>query len=208
MVLICPSVKGLQKMVDICKVFGIEYDVAYNEKKTTCICFSKTRNPVNFKVHLNDTVLKCVESFKHIGITMSWNMKDDTDISKKRGVFIGEANYVIGKYKSLTSEVQSRMLQAYCSNVYGCETWLLQNPIIQSIGTSWNISHRKIWDLPYNAHCYILPGLSEMNTINIQIYRRFLKLYESMRKSKNPIVSLIANWAVSNARSIISKIYQ
>ncbi len=31
-VLLCPSVKGLQRMVDLCAEFGLEFSVTYNAK--------------------------------------------------------------------------------------------------------------------------------------------------------------------------------
>ncbi len=39
-----PTRKGLQKMFDICKEFGIEFDVNSNKKKTMAICFSVQGN--------------------------------------------------------------------------------------------------------------------------------------------------------------------
>lgn len=39
--LICPSLKGLQKMVDICEDFSHEYGLKFNEKKSMCIKFGK-----------------------------------------------------------------------------------------------------------------------------------------------------------------------
>ncbi len=38
-VLLCPSVKGLQRMVDLCSEFGLEFSVTYNSKKTKCMKF-------------------------------------------------------------------------------------------------------------------------------------------------------------------------
>ena len=36
--LLCPSINGLQKMLDICDVFSKEYFVKYNASKTVAIC--------------------------------------------------------------------------------------------------------------------------------------------------------------------------
>ena len=37
--LLCPSLHGLQEMVNICADFGTDYHVTFNDKKTTCIMF-------------------------------------------------------------------------------------------------------------------------------------------------------------------------
>ena len=43
--ILCPSVKGLRKMMKICEEFGKEYSVEYNPTKTVCIRFSKKEGP-------------------------------------------------------------------------------------------------------------------------------------------------------------------
>ena len=68
MVLFCPSIKGLQMMINICSDFGVEYDVKYYDKKTVCMCFDNGKNMEDFKVLLNEKVLQYVESTKHLGI--------------------------------------------------------------------------------------------------------------------------------------------
>ena len=37
--LLSPTVYALQKMIDICVLYGIEFDVMYNAKKTVCMFF-------------------------------------------------------------------------------------------------------------------------------------------------------------------------
>ena len=39
LILLGPSKKGLQSMVNICYEFGKEYDVSFKDKKTVCIGF-------------------------------------------------------------------------------------------------------------------------------------------------------------------------
>ncbi len=36
MTLDCPSIHGIQKMIDVCKTFADEYKVMFNAKKTVC----------------------------------------------------------------------------------------------------------------------------------------------------------------------------
>ncbi len=43
-ILLCPSRSGLQKMINICEQFGIDFQVTFNDKKTQCICLSKWNN--------------------------------------------------------------------------------------------------------------------------------------------------------------------
>ncbi len=67
--LLCPSIKGLQKMFNISSEFGIEYDICYNEKKTVCICYSRAdKHMESFQIYLNGKVLKFETIVKHLGL--------------------------------------------------------------------------------------------------------------------------------------------
>ncbi len=37
--LLCPSIKGLQQMIEICERFGEKYSVKYNAKKSMCMVY-------------------------------------------------------------------------------------------------------------------------------------------------------------------------
>ncbi len=70
MELLSPTRKGLQKMFDVCKEFGIEFDVNYNEKQTVAICCSRSKEMIQFDVYLNNKKLQCVDKVKHLGTTL------------------------------------------------------------------------------------------------------------------------------------------
>ena len=68
-VLLCPSLKGLQAMLNLCSEYGIEYDVSYNAKKTVCMTISlkPSRGNARYKLLLNGTELDWSECVKHLG---------------------------------------------------------------------------------------------------------------------------------------------
>ncbi len=41
LILLCPSVKGLQIMAAICEKYGIMYNITYNAKKSMCLAFDE-----------------------------------------------------------------------------------------------------------------------------------------------------------------------
>ena len=41
LVLLSPSVKALQEMINLCEIFGTEYSLQFNERKTECIRFGE-----------------------------------------------------------------------------------------------------------------------------------------------------------------------
>lgn len=205
MKLLCPSIRGLQKMVNICRDFGIEYDVWYNEKKTVCMCFSKQREMDKFSVYLNGKELDCVDKVKHVGITVRHNLQDDSEIRQKRGDFIGRTNYVLAKYSKMSSDIKTKMFNTYCTHMYGCETWNVREQAFDSLCTSWNIAIRSIWQLPRDAHRCFLPGLSGTEHIRTIIFNKIMQLYRRMMNSNNELVSFVTKCCMADARSIMRK---
>ncbi len=198
---ICPSVKGLQRMVTICEEYGIEYDIKYNEKKSLCMVFSRHRQKQNISIYLNGAKLECVTQAKHLGMYISSNMKNEEELRHKRGNFIGCANHVLSKYAKMSSEVKCKMIQTYCCHFYGCETWNFRDTDFNRVLTSWNIAIRRAWKLPYDAHRYLLPALANHNPKDL-IYSKYLALYHSMTVSKNEHVSYMAKMNRHDARSL------
>ncbi len=43
--LLSPSITGLQKLVDTCSEFGVEYSLTFNERKTVCLKYSHCGDP-------------------------------------------------------------------------------------------------------------------------------------------------------------------
>ncbi len=128
----------------------------------------------------------------------------DDELVKKRGNFISRANYVLSKYKTMASEVKCRMLDTYCCHYYGSETWDFNNSHFNNILTSWNIAIRKAWDLPYRAHCYLLPVLANHYARDM-IYSKFLTLHKSMSSSKNETVKFISKMCQYDSRSLLNR---
>ena len=60
---------------------------------------------------------------------------------------------------------------------------------------------RKIWDLPYRAHCDMLPIIADVYPIEISLECKFVKFVKSTIGSKNQSVSYMANCMKSNCNS-------
>ena len=176
MKILCPSVDGLQKMMDTCVEYGIEYDILYNEKKSMCIVYTRKRNfrtdNIDTCIYLNGTKLECVKKVKHLGMWITSDLENTTELIDKRGNFIGQANHILCKYSKMSCGVKCKMIDSYCCHFYGAETWDFNSRYFEDILTSWNIAIRKAWNLPYMAHRYILPVLAGHNARDM-IFNKF-----------------------------------
>ncbi len=113
----CPSIKSLQKMVNICAQFGKRFDVQYNAKKSFCIAFSRAvdlSNGLNENntICLNGSRLEWTKSVKDFGNHVNYNLLESEEIRLKRGEFIGRVNGLLVQYGNAHLEVQMYLLYA------------------------------------------------------------------------------------------------
>ena len=65
--LLCPSINGLQKMLDICDFFSKEYFVKYNASKTAAICYGKSDGKPKRSLCLDGEYIRWETSVKYLG---------------------------------------------------------------------------------------------------------------------------------------------
>ena len=89
--LLCPSIRGLNKMLDICNSFADMYDIKFNAKKSLGIKFGC--EPVMSEIlYLGNSRIEWVSSVKHLGNYVNSDMTDKTDCDMKCSSFIGYVN--------------------------------------------------------------------------------------------------------------------
>ena len=125
---LCPSVFGLQKMIDICEEFGTEYDVLFNAKKTLGICYGNNTSTSIRPIYLNGEVIKWQNDVKYLGNILSHDLSDAADIRLKKGSFITSVNKLNYVFNAVDSLTKVKLLQTYCTAWYGCQSWQLDTP--------------------------------------------------------------------------------
>ena len=90
--LLCPSINGLQKMLDICDIFSKEYFVTCNAHKTIAICYGKTSGNPKRSLHLNGSSIRWETSVKYLGNMHCSSMSDCNDVTYKNHIYISSVN--------------------------------------------------------------------------------------------------------------------
>ena len=63
---------------------------------------------------------------------------------------------------------------------------------------------KRVWNLPVNTHCDIIPLVTSQLPIEIQLKCRFLKFYKSLLKSDNTLISYLSKFKTFSCHSTIS----
>ena len=196
--LLSPTVKGLQHMLNLCELFGEEYGVQYNAKKTVCIRFgSKTgcfsQHP---RISLCGSILEWKNVVKYLGIYVSSDLNDCDDIDFKCRVFYRSVNYLYVNFGKMPSEIINDLFNAYCCSFYGSQCWNLKSKSLQRLSIAYNKALRRVWKVPPNAHRHIIYGLCGRTSLISQLECRFHNLLINMVECENALINFIASFAV------------
>jgi len=89
LILVCPSAKGLQKLISLCEHYGITHNIVYNSKKTVCMYIApKGHGLYNMPIlHLDKRVLTFVSTYKYLGVLINNSYSDDQDMCRQLALF-------------------------------------------------------------------------------------------------------------------------
>ena len=85
MILICPSVVGLQKMLNECVDIADSLSLTFNANKSYCIAIGKLHSMVIADMSLGTNAIQWVSSIKYLGVHIcsGKSMSFDTDVIKR-----------------------------------------------------------------------------------------------------------------------------
>ena len=105
LVILSPSAKGLQKLLNICSEYGEEHDIMFNHTKMECMSFPvKGRALINVpKVFLNLHLLRWVTKYKYLGTILTDDLSDDSNMLRQRGTCYARCNSLIRNFSSCSN---------------------------------------------------------------------------------------------------------
>ena len=128
-ILLSPTITGLQKMVDICQNHSQEYDLMFSsdpdpaKSKTICIAFNCPDKESLANINLDGNGLPWKSFAKHIGNILHEDGTMDKDVQTKRAAFIDRCQNLNNEFEALPSECQVTMLRIYNSHFTGSCLW-------------------------------------------------------------------------------------
>jgi hypothetical protein len=189
-------------MLKICETFGSEYGVKYNPTKSVALCVTKKQSDLP-DVLLANQPIKWVLEAKHLGNFIRCDLKETTEINRKRGDFIGRVNNLMANFYSAHDDIKREIFNTQCSHIYGSEAWNMSAPETDLFRKTWNHGVRRTFNLPYRTHSYFLKHFIDRPYITDQIHRRFYKLLLNMSQSSNRRVSYLISCMMNDSASII-----
>ena len=223
--IMCPSIRGLNKMLKICYSFAQSNSITkiyltirklfasslvrkllkmkkHNNKITVCIKFGK-EIVKNEKAVLNTHVPKWVDKVKHLGNYINKDCNEVTDCNFKKSLFIGYVNKLRSNFGKMQLSTLISLFKSYCCSFYGSHLWKFNSSGFDKCCKSWNIAVSILLGLPFNAHVYLLSPLVGQLGVREQLYVcNFCFLWNAFRL-QNDIVSKCMDMALDNSNTCI-----
>ena len=138
---------------------------------------------------------------KHLGNIIDHKLSDAEDCRFKRSILIGNVNKFIGNYSTLKNCSKRRLFQSYCTSFYGSELWALSSKGLEVCCIAWRKGGRRIFNMPYRTHFFLVGPLSGQRSIDEMLYRKSLKFVYSVMNSNNSIVAHIGQLIRQSSKS-------
>ena len=152
----------MRNMLAICESFTKDYNLVRNANKSQWLLFGHTGHSFSkVDFHVCGNLIEQVHKWSRLGHIISDECNDASNILKRHHSLCGQLNNVICYFSNRDSVVKQSFMNAYCSSLYGCELWELNQPGVQNVCTVWKMGIRWIWGLTYDSHSNLLPILSD-----------------------------------------------
>ena len=103
-----PSVKGLQKVVNVCQEYAANNCIIFNNNKTVSMIHHNKKFKVNIEpnIILDGRCIKFVNSVKYLGVLITNDLFDDLDINRLLGYLYCIGNTLRSKFHNCSSQVK------------------------------------------------------------------------------------------------------
>ena len=80
--------------------------------------------------------------------------------------------------------------------------WNLSSKNVQKLEKTWNVSVRRMYNLPWQTHCYLVEPLSQQPHVRKLMASRFLNFVQSIRSSKKVAIRNLLKSIEFDTRSV------
>ena len=211
--LLAPSREALQDMLSICERYAESHGLKFStdpdpkKSKTRCLTFLQKERQIK-PVILCGNELPWISSCKHLGNTIVDTKTAEagdirsSDVKKKRAAYIDKNNDLIQEFNFAHPATLNEVNQIQNSHFYGSVLWNLSSEYVRKLEKSWNISVRRMFDLPRETHSYLIEPISETKHVRILMARRFVNFVDTIRKSSKVALRSLLKVIEHDTRSV------
>ena len=184
-------------MIKTCENYANEHGLTFStdiipfKSKTKCIKFEVDATNVP-DIQLGNNKLPWVSNADHLGVRINMNINGlSEDIQRKRASYIQRNNEIIQETPERHPKLRCQINSLFNTSFYGAQIWDLFNKSSESLYNTWNISIRKMFNLPYQTHRYYIEPLSERSHIKYSLLKRVITFANTLRNNNKDTVKTV-----------------
>ena len=193
LVVLAPSAKALQILINIILVTASSLDLKVNEDKTKCMIFKHGKycndwnNVPSFTI--DQKQIECVSSYKYLGYIIVNDLSIKEDVSRALNKFYSDINMILRKFSYADKEVKLYLFKQYCLQIYGAEFWWRDlssrsSAILKQFSVSYHKSIKKLLQL--SSHESNHYACQEAQLLTFQHFINKLKIMAVIRLFSKP----------------------
>ena len=197
--LLAPSPSGLQKLLDVCAVYGVDHNIIFNPLKSVCLVFK----PKSFKLScppicLGNIDLTYADRIKYLGFFFNENFSDDNDIAHQMRLLYMRSNIFLREFAQCSINVKCHLFKLYCVSLYCPFLWInFRKQAIYNLRIAFNNVHRKLLNYGRRDSASKMFVASSMYNLDAMLRRRTYCFIERLKRSKNRLIlSLLSCWNI------------
>jgi hypothetical protein len=192
-IILSPSVNGLQVMLNKCVVVCASIDLKFNPNKSCCIRFGKKSKYSITPMLLDNFCIPWLDSVCYLGIYLVGNNRLSFCIAHTKRSFYAAFNSIRSHAKSLDQITQLSLVESYCLPLltYAIGAVSFTQRQLQELNVCWNTAFRVIfgfnrWE---SVKCFI-HGLGRLNLVHILKLLRTRFLFHLLRINHRVLYNL------------------
>lgn len=203
LILLCPSVSGMNKMIKICEDYAREHQILFNGAKSKYLIFGNYKyNPI---LKVNNESVPRSNSAMHLGHLLRTENTQDALVENTLNNFNGSFHSFMARFGSCNITSRNRLFHQYCSSMYGSQLWLITNKNVEKLYTRWRVYHRRILGVVNTTHCDLLPLITSNLPLDCILDLKYIAFFKTLMTTKNSIVKFTANIRLLDQTSTLSK---
>ena len=199
LILLAPTRRSMGKLLQICKLYSIDYDICFNPSKSRVVPFGKP-DCINAVFHMDGEPIKVVEMEKHLGYFIGVN-SEAKQIQQTINQLYSNVNLLLAQFSKTPIDVKYKLFKSFCMSVYGSSLWNFGSKECEKFYVAWRKCIRRLFNLPPQTHCNLLNVICDDFPVDVQLHKRFIRFFQSCYKSGNTCIRMCSRLALQGSRS-------
>ena len=150
LLLLSPTVAGLQRMLDVCSIYGAMYNILFNPAKTISVAIGNRHCSCIAPVYIDGQPIVWVDQLKYLGVVFNnhgvVNSAVNVDVMSVKRRFYATLNFILAGCHAV-EPVKVHLVRSFCTPLltYCIGALELRSGDVNDLGVCWNNAFRIIF---------------------------------------------------------------